>query len=693
MKKYFSLVLLTLTLLLSVGCSSDDTSSKTIKTPPPEKPIQKSVVILKGVIVDPSGAPLSDVQVSSASVSTTTAPDGSYVLSIDSTETTVSVTATLKNYTHNSRSITLSTLNTLNITIAPIDLISRFDAEKGTIVKTKGASVALPNNGYVTTSGTPFTGEVTAKVSYNKVTTTTGAAVFPGEFIGLEVNGSTTGIISYGFIDVTLEDASGNPLKLAQGKTATLTYPADPSITAHPTTIPLWYYDTIKGIWVEDGLATYNAATNSYSGTVSHFTTWNLDAKFDGASVQGCVEDITGTRLSIADLYVSTPGWSKHVTNKDANGAFTFINAPSNKTMSLIAKLNGKVSTPIEFTLTPGQKKVLENCLIVDINATDLFATVTGSYHYSDGKPLVNSYVSIKNGNRYLDSVSTDENGSFTSRQFVKKSIKKITTSTNVHLANSYIDINEEYLLSEYSSLTNLGDTVINVAHVMGCVEQNDGNTSFIHGGTISIDTPYSYNGHSFDNEGFFDFYMLKNNQEHTIYSYNDTGRLECAPRRIVRTYGLFNFLGKTTMTSDRDTIDLTSSCIVVSEPVVINKDLSIAMTSSREDAYISVVYRNQANYQYPYPYGEGIFDGQETLAHSTSVSLTKNGVYYIFQLLSNYDDEIYDGTINVTVDDVIHTITIPTEATACDGWAAFAIEVFQGEVKVIKLNIPTECS
>jgi len=685
MKHFVTVISLSFALLFSIGCSSDETTIPEAKG--------SNYTILKGRVLDTAGSPLSGAQVTSGTKETTTANDGSFSFSFEQDQV-ASVTVDLPNYTQNSRSIPLIKTETVlaNMVLAPIDSLTRFNADDAQLIKTKGASVDLPANGFVDQNGAIFSGEVTAKVSYNRVTTPLGEALFPGDFIGLEDNGSTTGIISYGFIEVTLEDASGNPLNLAEGETATITYPADPNIDTHPATIPLWYYDTTRGIWVEDGVATYDVATDSYSGTVSHFTTWNLDAKFDGASFEGCVEDASGARITTADLYVSTNGWAKRKNNQDATGSFKFINAPSNNEMTFFAKNGEQVSSAFKLTLTPGESKVFTDCVVVDQDASALFAKVKGQLVMGDGTPISdqNMYIYDKN-DRYLGSARSDENGSFLSNEFRRPQTPNLKLQINLNAINT---IDKRVMISPVKYLSDLGKIQINVSHVSGCIQKSDGNTTFENGATVTLDTPYNnYRGNLWaDNDGLFELYIEQDYKAHTLYSYIDNSYLYGAPARVASFEEDYTLLGKTEFTADSNTVDLTDACIVMNSPVAINKNVTVTMTSSRADAYLSVTYDTYADYEDPNTFGEEVFDGSDTTARTASFNVTKNGIYYIFQEVTNYNDEDYDGTFSITVDGVTQSITIPDNANAYDGWAGFALEVFQGEVKVIILNKEAGC-
>jgi len=691
MKNYLSLLFLTLA-LLTTGCSSDSDKSSDGTT------TLKSTV--SGTITDIAGAPLSGVTVHAADRTTTTDEAGHYLLEL-STEGNVSVTADLLNHAQNSHLVEVEDNGDtqLDMTLVTIDALVTFDASTGESITFKGARVTLPADGYVSADGTPYHGLVTAKASYNRVTTLAGEQAFPGSFIGLQDDGSTTGIRSYGFIDVVLVDTDGNPLQLADGTTATLTFPMDPNIQERPATIPFWYYDTQKGIWVEDGSATYDALTDSYIGDVSHFTTWNLDAKFDGARFSGCLQDITGAPLTLADLYVVTSGWRKHVRNQDDAGSFTFINVPSNLEMTIYASLDGLSSQPYTFTLAPGEVKQLPACLKVDIDSSSILATVSGRLLYSDGSPLSSTSVTLYNDTTALTTVQTDSNGSFTTSEFLRPATAPFTLSFYANLGTSATLIEKNFQLHPVQHNTDIGLIVIEATHIIGCVEQSDGNTSFDNTGTtFSFDTPFgsSIRGNSIYNTNIFDLYILKDFGLHDIYAkLTRYSQLATAPSRVASISSNDTFLyGHSSFTADRDTLDISDQCILLDPQSTPPVTVTASITATDPAAALAVVYSSYTNYDDPYIYGENIVGGYIcdingcTLApavDSASFDMESNGIYYIMQTSGDCSTSSFDGSINITINHQDYNLTV--DGTGYDAWAGFAIEFYQGDVNVITLD------
>ncbi len=105
----------------------------------------------------------------------------------------------------------------------------------------------------------------------------------PGDMSAKTRNNRDVRMESYGAIDVSFTDLSGNKLHLAPGATADITLSIHPaSLSTAPATIPLLTYDEKAGYWMEDGVLRRNG--NRYEGTVTHLTAFNADAIFSDRS-------------------------------------------------------------------------------------------------------------------------------------------------------------------------------------------------------------------------------------------------------------------------------------------------------------------------------------------------------------------------------------------------------------------------
>ncbi|HEX6180420.1 MAG TPA: hypothetical protein VFZ47_04195, partial [Chitinophagaceae bacterium] len=101
------------------------------------------------------------------------------------------------------------------------------------------------------------------------------------------------GLQSFGMMAVELSSGSGQKLQIAGGKNATVSFPIPASLRGRaPATIPLWYFDEVKGLWREEGSATRQG--DAYVGTVTHFSFWNCDAPFAVVDFEAVFKDQHG---------------------------------------------------------------------------------------------------------------------------------------------------------------------------------------------------------------------------------------------------------------------------------------------------------------------------------------------------------------------------------------------------------------
>ncbi len=268
-----------------------------------------------------------------------------------------------------------------------------FAANQGkTITVQSGVIVDLPANSFVTADGKAYSGNVNVATKYLDPTAKKFSSLTPGgDLRAFDASGQNMQLYSYGMVAVEMSDDAGNALQLASGKKATLTTPVAAAMLSNaPTTIPLWYFDDNKGIWIEEGKA--NLQGSSYIGTVSHFTFWNVDKPYPPAIVKGRVVDYNGNPLPYVQVQL---GQSKVYSDNSGN----FI-LPTLANIDLIVDVvdweTGTLSGLNKLVRTPSSGQTLDiGDLTVSIfNKISVKATVVDC----NNNP-VNGYATIKKGN------------------------------------------------------------------------------------------------------------------------------------------------------------------------------------------------------------------------------------------------------------------------------------------------------
>ncbi|MCP4323256.1 MAG: hypothetical protein GY951_07165 [Psychromonas sp.] len=255
-----------------------------------------------------------------------------------------------------------------NLFLPPVHAQVSFNANEASELAVDGKIlVSIEKDSFVDSNGVPVTGEITSELFI--IDPSLDLDLMPGEMITADPeNGSAVAPIeSFGAITATFTDADGKRLQLGNGHTAEVRIPA--SGTNPPETIPLYYYDNVNGIWVEEGSAKLTTVDGEqyYIGNVSHFTTWNADRIYETVMLAGCVVDTGGER--IVDARVNTEGLDYNGRSSgfsDSEGNFSLA-ARMNSTVFVSAS-NGQQSRTITIdTLSEGFN--IDDCLVLD-NAT-----------------------------------------------------------------------------------------------------------------------------------------------------------------------------------------------------------------------------------------------------------------------------------------------------------------------------------
>ena len=145
----------------------------------------------------------------------------------------------------------------------------------GTGRASNNAEVSFPANAIVDGGNNPVA-SATMKIGNILVSDTGSTDVFPGYFLG-DVSGSNDPIESYGYINVSVEDGSGNPLSLNTAIGAIVRIPVNPDPVGE-NTIATWKLNETTGIWEQGTNATRVGATNVFEFNVTSFSWWNIDA-------------------------------------------------------------------------------------------------------------------------------------------------------------------------------------------------------------------------------------------------------------------------------------------------------------------------------------------------------------------------------------------------------------------------------
>lgn len=279
----------------------------------------------QGVVMNEAGLPLAGVSVKAGGRMVSTDEYG--VFRIDDVTVSESfgfVTAEKEGYFQGSRSVISKSggMNYVEIQLMEKKLKGSFNAIDGAMISASSKTlVKFAPGGFVTASGKPYSGTVKVFAATIDPEEENFHSIMPGDLRGIDSNHIEKALTSYGMVVVSLESASGEKLQLAAGKPATITMSIAESMVGNaPATIPLWHFDETSGKWREEGMAVRTG--DSYSGTVSHFSYWNLDVPTDFVYVTLKVEDNQANPYGYATVRITNlRNGSTGITHTDSTGA------------------------------------------------------------------------------------------------------------------------------------------------------------------------------------------------------------------------------------------------------------------------------------------------------------------------------------------------------------------------------------
>jgi hypothetical protein len=272
-----------------VGCGSGGSDGESST----ETAVEKSVAAL---VQTAAGSALAGAKISIAGQSFTTDTSGNaaFKVKIPQSVKTVVVTIEKAGFITQSLELKVDELTQLSANLLPIKQIltvAKIEEEQLIQSAFMNAQISIPANAFVLPNGQPATGEVKIELTPWNIQGTDLNAM-PANGVAVDSKGNPAILISAGMMTATFTNAAGQKLQLKSGVTADIQMDLplesinNQAMTVG-TSIPMWYFDITKGKWVEEGTpGTVVASPLSPTGlavqaTVTHFSTWNWDFKFE----------------------------------------------------------------------------------------------------------------------------------------------------------------------------------------------------------------------------------------------------------------------------------------------------------------------------------------------------------------------------------------------------------------------------
>ena len=230
----------------------------------------------------------------------------------------------------------------------------------------------------------------------------------PGDLRAINAGGEEQTLGTFGMVAVELESSTGKA-QIASGKEVELSMPVlGTQASQAPSDIPLWYFDTEKARWIEEGTA--QKIGNQYVGKVKHFSFWNCDVGLSLVQLSGKVYigDLQHPLANAQVILTVANVWPGYAYT-DENGCFSG-GVIKDQVMELTIQVFDQCGVQVLYTETIGPFS--DNTTLPPIILTGTSATsthITGSLVNCTGQPVTNGYVRLSP----FAVVFADENGAF----------------------------------------------------------------------------------------------------------------------------------------------------------------------------------------------------------------------------------------------------------------------------------------
>ena len=414
MTKYIQYIILVLILSGLYSCQKDiigEETSQTSTIPEPFVTVESTVF---GLVMDASGAPLADVSVTHRGDEILTDSNGYFHFESRSSRLSGGyLTFEKENYFKNYKffiPIEVSDQNFLRVTMIEQNLSETLISSQGGDVTTNGgAKVNFKPNSFANADGSLYVGNVNVYAHWYDPTSNDLGETMPGDLRGIDEGGQRVQLATYGMMGVELKDDADNELNLASGQTATLTFPLPESLAgASPESIPTWSFNEDTGSWIEEGLATHQ--DNGYVAEVSHFSFWNIDAKFPVINFCVTLESDSGEQLPNLNVIIRIRSSGLTASGMTNQRGEVCGKIPSDQALLLFA-VDDCNDILFSEEIGPFSDDVDLGSIVVN-PATSSFLTVRGQLT-CNGVPVTNGYALLTTNDGIRYSILTDNDGNY----------------------------------------------------------------------------------------------------------------------------------------------------------------------------------------------------------------------------------------------------------------------------------------
>ncbi len=263
-------------------------------------------------------------------------------------------------------------------------------------------SLNFEANSIIDENGDIYEGSVSLYFHYYDITSPIYAKTRLGDGRGVNQSNEVVNLNFFFSVNIEIEGENGEKLTVRGEDSLEFLYYAPPTLLEQEILrMPLWFFDTKLGIWIESD--ELNLVDNFYVGNLSHFASWGASLPKDNFRLDFVAKDTRGNTLS--NLYIEVSHESGELVSEGRTNETGHFSCYISENESLIITAFSSVGTPI---LTKNiETNSFQELIVNGISDRPLF--VSGTIVSCDNNGVSTGYVRIRSGqNEYVTMVDNE---------------------------------------------------------------------------------------------------------------------------------------------------------------------------------------------------------------------------------------------------------------------------------------------
>jgi hypothetical protein len=404
-------------------------------------------------------------------------------------------------YTLGARTINVSvgTINKVNIYMTQKYFNGIINGESGGRADFGVSSIYLEKNGTMNTDSSLYAGIVEVKSSWINPIDRLIERFIPSRLVGINKDGLLRGMVTFGILEMELKNQSNQKLQINTGTEALIRMKIpDELISKAPYEVSMWYFNEVKGLWMEEGKAIL--VNGFYEGKVKHFSAWSFGYEYETIELKVNIVDLNGNPVTgvkvtaqLEDNFIST-------TYVDNLGQ-TCIIVPKDKPfkLSVYPEINGCIG-PILAQEVGSYSQNDMITLTVNLTQPEVY-TISGRLLDCNGTPLTSGYIYTSVNSAIWDTIYANEVVFSDLDGHFSYTINTCLPLTNIIIQGydfENLQISNSIYVPIVGSVGNAGDIVV-CGNLQEFIYFNNGNDIFFTGVNPQIIAKDSVSGGSID--------------------------------------------------------------------------------------------------------------------------------------------------------------------------------------------------